>query len=131
MVRTLSGGAIRKVVSVDPKRPALDCRYSLEGVEVPVIGLEFNLSLRDEQYLRTPGEQLQASRFRIEEPSIGVSLSVSIDPPATLIHFPIETVSESEEGLERTYQGLGLVCLWQMAGARFWTGRLTWTVEAS
>ncbi len=126
MVRETAGGRIRKVVRVSSTRPSLDCVYTLEGLTVPVVGLEFNLSLRDERYLGNAKQHLQVTRFDVEEPQLGVSLSLVLDPPATLLHFPIETVSESEGGLERTYQGLCVVCLWSPAPGRSWTSRVQW-----
>ena len=141
MVRAMAGGGrIRKTIAVNADRPTVDYLYELDGLSVPVVGLEFNLSLRDERYLREPQQLSQATQFEIEEPAVGVSLRLSLDPPATLMHFPVETVSESEEGLERTYQGLCLVCFWELARpsgregragvrARSWKCRLQWTIE--
>ncbi len=138
MIRELSGGRIRKTVRAATRQPVLDCLYEVEGLDVPVVGLEFNVSLRDERFLTMPGQLFQATGFSVEEPAVGVSLRVSIDPPATLFHVPIETVSESEEGLERTYQGLCLLCLWALDGATGagsapgragrWVGRVRWEV---
>ncbi|MBI3083209.1 MAG: DUF1926 domain-containing protein [Candidatus Omnitrophica bacterium] len=112
MEREMGGGSVRKTIRVATRRPVLECPYELEGVSVPVVGLEFNLSLRDERYLGQAGELPHATEFIVEEPGVRVRLHLSIDPPARLLHFPIETVSESEEGLERTYQGLCVICLW-------------------
>jgi len=108
----------------------LECCYELEGVRVPVVGLEFNVALRDERYLHTPQELQKTSRFEMTEPALGASLRMSLDPPATLMHFPIETVSESEEGLERTYQGLCVMCFWTPAQAT-WKSRVMLSVEDS
>jgi alpha-amylase len=49
-------------------------------------------------------------------------------------HFwvaPIETVSESEEGFERVYQGSQILAVWypDFAGANTWLGRLVWRIE--
>ncbi|MBI2495831.1 MAG: DUF1926 domain-containing protein [Candidatus Omnitrophica bacterium] len=123
-------------------------------MSVPVVGLEFNLSLRDERYPGQAGELPHATEFIVEEPGVRVRLHLSIDPPARLLHFPIETVSESEGGLERTYQGLCVVCLWTVDPPRpldgrgsggaprrlqgrpdggrtgRWASRLRWVVEA-
>ena len=49
-------------------------------------------------------------------------------------HFwiaPIETVSESEEGFERVYQGSQILAVWHpdLANERSWVGRLVWRVE--
>lgn len=140
MSRELGSGRIRKTIRLETRRPLLECLYELEELEVPVVGLEWNLSLRDDRYLTQAQEQRDATQFQIEEAGAGVSLRLSIDPPATLLHFPIETISESEEGLERTYQGLCVVCLWALArpgsgegrageGRRSWRSRLCWTTE--
>ena len=115
----------------------MDYLYELDGLSIPVVGLEFNLCLRDERYLREAGQRSQVTQFTVEELGTGVSLSLSLDPPATLMHVPIETVSESEEGLERTYQGLSVMCLWEVsptreeARARSWKCRVQWTVDAA
>jgi hypothetical protein len=44
---------------------------------------------------------------------------------------PIETVSESEEGFERVYQGSQILTVWYpgLSGQTAWTGRLLWRVE--
>jgi hypothetical protein len=45
---------------------------------------------------------------------------------------PIETVSESEEGFERVYQGSQILAVWHpdLSSRKTWTGRLVWRVEA-
>src|SRR5712692_6685560 len=45
---------------------------------------------------------------------------------------PIETVSESEEGLERVYQGSQILALWRPSfiTQKTWSTRLTWRIEA-
>lgn len=128
MARRLADGSIRKTVRIGTKAPRLECVYELKDVPVPVVALEFNLSLQDARYLHEPGERREAVAFTVEDTDVGVSLRLSLDRPATLFHFPVETVSESEEGLERTYQGLCVVCCWPVEGARSWASRLQWMV---
>jgi hypothetical protein len=45
---------------------------------------------------------------------------------------PIETVSESEEGFERVYQGSQILAVWQpdLTAQKSWTARLVWRIEA-
>ncbi len=43
---------------------------------------------------------------------LGVTIETEVDPPAEAWVAPIETVSNSESGVERTYQGSQLLCLW-------------------
>ena len=132
LVRDVEGGRIRKTLRFDERRASVECRYALEGLDVPAVALEFNLSLRDGRYLAAAGQGVGVASFDIEEPALGVALRLAIDPPATVYHFPIETVSESEGGLERTYQGLCVVCCWAPGGGRgkpSWACRVRWSVE--
>ncbi len=45
---------------------------------------------------------------------------------------PIETVSESEEGFERVYQGSQILAVWHpgLTTQKSWSVRLTWRIEA-
>jgi hypothetical protein len=45
---------------------------------------------------------------------------------------PIETVSESEEGFERVYQGSQILALWRpsLTNQKTWSTRLVWRIEA-
>ena len=45
---------------------------------------------------------------------------------------PIETVSESEEGFERVYQGSQILALWRpsLSNAKPWAGHLFWRIES-
>ena len=129
MVRQAPGGLIRKTVQVGLRSPTVRCTLALDGVEAPVVGVEFTLSLRDPDCLAEARAHQQLTQWALKEPEAGLALRLSIDPPATLMQVPIETVSESEEGLERTYQGLGVVCFWTVAATRAWTARMDWAVQ--
>ncbi|HEY4228375.1 MAG TPA: alpha-amylase/4-alpha-glucanotransferase domain-containing protein, partial [Candidatus Limnocylindrales bacterium] len=43
---------------------------------------------------------------------LGVQLTTTVDPAADAWHAPIETISNSEAGLERVYQGSALLLSW-------------------
>ncbi len=126
LVREQSGGWIRKAVHATGL--GVECRYELEGVPVPALAIEFNLALRDERYLQ-PGQRAAVSRLELEEPSAGVRMRAAFDPPAMVLHFPVETVSESEGGMERTYQGLCLLCVWTPGAASTWRASVQWQAE--
>ncbi len=131
MTQELATGRIRKTVRAAVRGPSLECVCRLEGIAPPVLGLEFNLGLRDARWLDGPGQQLRVSRFEVSEPALGVTLRAEFHPPATVAHYPIETISESEAGLERTYQGLCVMCFWTPGEAASWTGRVRWSVHAA
>jgi 4-alpha-glucanotransferase len=61
-------------------------------------------------------------------------LRIALHGPAAQ-HFwiaPIETVSESEEGFERVYQGSQILTVWypDLSTERTWRGHLVWRIEA-
>jgi alpha-amylase/alpha-mannosidase (GH57 family) len=61
-------------------------------------------------------------------------LRIALHAPAAQ-HFwiaPIETVSESEEGFERVYQGSQILAVWypDFSAEKSWRGHLVWRVEA-
>ncbi|MBI3088386.1 MAG: DUF1926 domain-containing protein [Candidatus Omnitrophica bacterium] len=128
LVRRLEGGVMRKTVSLSPSRPQVVFRYEAEGLAIPVVGLEFNLGLQGEPW-RRPGWQEGARGLEVRDASLGVGVRMSSAMPATVAHFPIETVSESEEGLERTPQGLAVVWLWATGGGRRASCELVWNIE--
>lgn len=126
--RRVREGWARKTVTLDPKAAAVEFRYELKGVEAPVVGLEFNLGLRDVQWL-SPRWQEHVHELRVAEPAAGVAVRMRLESPAAVASFPIETVSDSEEGLERTFQGLALVLIWPVGAARDWSCGLRWVIE--
>jgi alpha-amylase len=126
LVRRIEQGRLVKTARLDPKQPAAEWHYRVEHLEVPVVALEWNISLWDERYLNEPHEAEGVTRFDIQETGSRVRLTAVSDVPARLIRFPIETVSESEGGLERTYQGLAVIWLWSLNGATTWETLIRW-----
>ena len=58
---------------------------------------------------------------------VGVSVATTTDEPADAWWAPIETVSNSEDGFERVYQGSGLLLSWPLRMER--GGRWSRTVH--
>ena len=46
---------------------------------------------------------------------IGISIETTVSVPATAWWAPVETISNSEGGVERAYQGSGLLLSWPLA----------------
>jgi len=138
--------SVEKVITVHPSRAALAVDFSVgqRGVASAMrFGVEFNLTLLagdagDRYYLfpahdvtdRTlagSGSLEEVGQFSVVDEYQGFCLSFGIDPPASVWRFPIETVSLSETGIERTYQGSALFLSWVVAngGGEIWRARLT------
>lgn len=129
LARTLQGGRLHKLISFSRREPRISFRYAVNDLTIPIVGLEWNLSLQDEKF-RVPQWQESLSAFQIRDPHLKLALTMTIDPAATIASFPVETISESEGGLERTTQGLALVCLWPTAGLRNWSCTVQWAIES-
>ncbi len=108
-------------------------RISCEGDEPFVFGVEHNLNLlasRDpEKYYRLPGEKEgrslsllaeydRTAGFSLVNRRDGFTIRLDSSLAARLVHFPIETVSSSEEGFERNYQGSCFVLLYRIEPGR-------------
>ncbi len=87
-------------------------------------GIETNWALTDPDAAITfsretgTGRQIRAvpdvGRFVLGEARWGGSVDVTLSAPATVWHFPLEAVSNSEAGFERTFQGVTVMCKWPL-----------------
>ena len=53
-------------------------------------------------------------RLDIRDDLRDADLTVEFDPPCDVWTYPLETASQSEEGLERVFQGTTLVAVWEL-----------------
>jgi alpha-amylase len=126
--REVPGGELRKALTLWQKAPRITFGYQVVDADVPVVALEFNLGFFDGRWTQ-PVWQDEQDRWSVADPSLGVEVVMQCDPAASLVLFPLETISGSEGGLERTPQGVACVCLWPTHGQRRWSGTVEWTVK--
>lgn len=129
-----------RVVSSKKQPPAVEFSYNalLNGVSVDIIknvcvkkeiragyeikkakdedsgllfGIEFNFSLYDPNLCRNKGS-INARSLDVEDIWYGINLKFDLNREACIWHFPVETISDSEAGIERAYQEMCLVFLW-------------------
>ena len=60
------------------------------------------------------GERADVAEIASGNTYIGLELTTTVEPPADAWWSPIETISNSEHGFERIYQGSALVCVWPL-----------------
>ncbi|MCF8032563.1 MAG: DUF1926 domain-containing protein [Desulfarculaceae bacterium] len=116
----LEGGRLRVDYTLslgDPATPAfrlaVELNLTLLAASDPAKHLEFaGRALSLDQ----PFELPEAELVSLNDQTAGFSLRMTPSAPAALWHFPVETVSNSESGLERTYQGSSLSFLWPVGG---------------
>ena len=73
-----------------------------------VFGVEFNFSIGDD-YARKGLCEKNVKEWVFNDAWRGLRIRLNSKDAVTLIATPVETVSESESGLEKTYQELGIL----------------------
>ena len=125
--------ALVKRVSV--RDESVRAEYRLQPATPGRWAVQWNLALTagdaPGRYLTLPGRPSLASSGRVSglgtvtlvDEWIGVQAQLAWGPGAELAWGPVETVSVSEAGFERIYQGLALLLTWPLDGApvELWT----------
>jgi alpha-amylase len=76
--------------------------------------LEIEGTTLPDRRLRGTGEAGNVRTFRLVDEWLRLQTVITVDTPATLWRFPLETVSLSEGGFERIYQGSILLLHWHL-----------------
>jgi hypothetical protein len=125
---------VRKTVTVKEDESGLQADYVLRNVGGEELNtafaVEFNFSLlagnSPDRYFEVPGHSLKDSNFasagelnnvqevRMVDEWLGYVLTLSFGEKAALWRFPVETVSQSEAGYERVFQGSSVVPVWRV-----------------
>ncbi len=118
---SVAGEALRikviKSIKINSNSPPIEIDYeviNLAPVEVSAwFGVEFNYSLKD-PHLNRIGAVRDLKNININDQWYGARIDFEFSKPTSFWYFPIETISESEAGLERTYQELSLLFHWNL-----------------
>ncbi len=123
---------VEKTFSFHPRSAEIEVRYKItNGGPHSVHALwavEFNFTLlagdAEDRFFLLPGNDRprmasegildSASSIGLRDDWHGFELMLNLEPAARLWRFPVETVSQSEDGLESTYQGSCLLPHWEL-----------------
>jgi len=86
--------------------------YRIQNAQGPACALWFGSEMAfafSSQDQPEPVEHLQAQSWQRRDHGFGLGVQAQFDVPTDLWEFPLHTVSLSEEGFERTYQGTVLL----------------------
>lgn len=118
---------VKKTIDLDPKSPEYTVTYEITNKSSSQIsvnfGVEYNLSVKAQGF-QEKGVKTRVASFVIEDQFFDAKIGFEFDKKADLWHFPIQTVSISESGLERTYQGLCLLFVWPLELAKSKTQKI-------
>ncbi|MBI4227578.1 MAG: DUF1926 domain-containing protein [Candidatus Omnitrophica bacterium] len=111
---------ITKRIHLSRRRPEVVVEYTvltLGAAPQPMrLATEWNLALKDPHYNRV-GEIPAARRLWLTDSHQDVTVGLEASAPATVWYAPVETVSDSDRGLERTYQQMSLALSWTFTAA--------------
>jgi alpha-amylase/alpha-mannosidase (GH57 family) len=103
-----------------PLNAVLKCRFAVESVFSLLAGNapDRYFSFPDRElsgpHLASTGAEEDVSSFRMVDEWLNIAIRFRFEPAAVLWRFPIETVSNSESGFERVYQGSAIVPVWDV-----------------
>lgn len=140
---------IEKTISVGAGSEEMDVTYRLTNTSnatiQSVFTSEWNLAITDDAHSNhcfyTPSDDPDkqsplkriddipnASQLRISDPHIGIDISLSADKPMKLRRYPIECVTNSEDGFELTFQGSCFILGWDIViePGQSWEVKLKW-----
>ncbi len=124
---------VRKVYRINEGTAAVAVAYAVEsrasGPLTVRFGVELNLTLLagddPQRFYEAPGTGrirlrergccAESDRFALVDEWSRFRVTLRLDRPGDIWYMPIETVSQSEEGAERTYQGSALLASWPLA----------------
>jgi len=131
-----------------PRGCEVACEINLklkQQLEKPIaIGIESVINLlapaEPDRFFETPSGPrnlrfkgtLPAPLLRMEDGWQRIRITLHAPAAEKFWVAPIETVSESEEGFERVYQGSQILAVWRpdLTAQKSWTARLLWRIEA-
>ncbi len=129
-----NGVRISKTVTLKPNKQAFDVEYALTNTGsreiTPRFGVEFSFSLKD-PHLNRVGEASGIRNICVNDQWYGVKADFEFSKEASFWYFPIETVSDSEQGLERTYQEIAMLFHWglKLAPGGTWNMKFTENIK--
>ncbi len=108
---------LEKNIYIDTHKSEMNFKYEIKNMSEKSLsinfGVEFNVALKEPQF-NTPGKIEAINRIELNDSWHNLNLGCEMSPKGAIWYFPIETISGSESGIERTYQGLSLLFIWRL-----------------
>lgn len=93
----------------------VEINFSFLAADNPLHYCIFPDYKKEKLAINSKGKIANLSRFELIDEWSGLGIDMILPSGSDLWRFPIETVSQSEEGLERTYQGTTFLIHWRIA----------------
>ncbi len=112
-INNLNASILKKVSSIEK---GLDVSYAIANLEndqpiETLFAVEFNFSVHDPNLFKT-GKTEGCDRFEVVDSWNSFRIQFSLSQKGDFYYYPVETVSDSEMGIEKTYQELCVIAAW-------------------
>ncbi len=120
---------INKDITISDNMTGIKVQYSLIGITRTFFGVEININLlsshdenkqyeipgtsETDSYLDTPGLSDRVRSFALVDKYNEIKIKISTSIEATLLRYPVYTVSQSDSGFEKNYQGSSLILVYK------------------
>lgn len=107
------GLELKKMLKIENSTMDFVYQVSAKSSESKWLGSEFNFLLYS-PHLLSWEEFKKLEELELEDSWFGLRYKFQFSPPALVFCSPIYTISDSESGIEKTYQGVSLYFLWEL-----------------
>ncbi|MBN2039585.1 MAG: DUF1926 domain-containing protein [Spirochaetes bacterium] len=120
---------ISKTFKIAGNATGIKAEYNITGAD-NIFGVEFNINLlsphdenryfeipgmdKNNSFLDIPGFHDNITYFALTDEYEKFKIKFSCSPEAKLLHYPVYTVSQSDSGFEKNYQGSCLILLFDL-----------------
>ncbi|MBN2402719.1 MAG: DUF1926 domain-containing protein [Spirochaetes bacterium] len=124
---------IRKNFIINDEKPGLMAEYAVSGTGNNYFGVELNINLlsahdeergyeipgvpKEDSYLDMPGFTEKSASFSMYDKYNKFKIVISSSVEAALLRYPIFSVSQSDSGFEKNYQGTSLMLVYDFTAS--------------
>ena len=123
--------SISKKFIIENRKAGLKAEYSVSGINKNLFGVELNINLlsprdndrgyeipgvaKDDSYLDTPGVSVRISSFSLFDRFNKFTIEISSSIDMALVRYPVYSVTQSDSGFEKNYQGSSLILVYDFS----------------
>ncbi len=106
---------VEKRVFISEDKLFCDVKVTSQAEGSAFYCVEFNYSMFNSVFSSQRGISEEVKEFWFKDEWYGINILHTANKPFRLIYYPVETVSDSEHGIETTFQGSCLVLVWPVS----------------
>jgi 4-alpha-glucanotransferase len=125
--------SIKKDLIINNRTTGLRAEYTVSGIKNSLFGVELNINLlsahdedrgyeipgvsKEDSYLDEAGFTANVASFALFDKYNKFTIEISCSSEAALVRYPIYSVSQSDSGFEKNYQGSSLILVYDFTSS--------------